>query len=261
MIDSDVLVELAAAGLEVVDNRAEAPASYIRKPRASGDVKAVFLHQTGFSWKPDNPLWPKVRAHFVVMQDGELAMNFGPLTQMRYGSYHANPFSVTIEFEGNYPNAQGKWWKGEKFGEDELADHPAQVEAGRKLIDVLRKLFPTITHVYAHRQWEAKKANDPGPDLWKAIGRWSIERGLTQGGPGWHYKDGLAIPASWGETGEVPPADDSPPAGDDDDDETPPADAEGSGGAVILAGVGLAAVAATILLVTRRRSSPRSRRR
>lgn len=209
MTGNDVIKALEGEGIKVQDNRAVSPDSYVRRTREPEDIRAVVLHQTGFSWSnPDNPNWAKVRAHFVVRQDGSVVMNFAPTTQMRVGSYHANPFSITIEVEGNHADAQGKFFKPEKFGEDELADHPAQIASARALIRILHKLFPTITHVYAHRQWETKKGNCPGPEIWKAIGRWAIEEeGLTQGGAGWHYDDGLPLPTSWGEPegGELPP--------------------------------------------------------
>ncbi|MDC0720662.1 peptidoglycan recognition protein family protein [Nannocystis bainbridge] len=182
----------------LVDLRGKAPKSYIRRRRSPSDVRALVLHQTGFTWQPSNPKWAEVRAHFVVRRDGSVVMNFDPIQQMRFGSSLANPFSITIEFEGNYPSADGKWWKPEAFGANHLQDAPQQVNAGRRLIAGLRQLYPSITHVYAHRQWEAKKSNCPGPDLWRSIGEYAINQlGLKDGGADWHYTGGMAIPASW----------------------------------------------------------------
>lgn len=185
-------------GLVIVDNRAKAPADYIRRQRAPSDIRAIVLHQTGFQWKPDNPMWPKVRAHFVVRRDGVVLCNFDPIQQMRYGSSFANPFCITIEHEGNYPSAAGEWYEPEKFGKDRLEEAPAQVAASRKLVAALRQAYPSITHVYAHRQWQEKKSNCPGPDVWRAVGEWAKQTlALTDGGPGWHYDGGLPLPDTW----------------------------------------------------------------
>jgi hypothetical protein len=187
-------------GVEIVDLRADAPAAYIRQQRAPGDIRAIVLHQTAFSWKPDNPLWADVRAHFVVRRDGSIVCNFLPTIQMKVGSSHANPFSITVEIEGNYPSDAGKCWKPETYGCNTLASEPKLINAARRLIEALKQQYPSITHIYAHRQWEGAdgKPNCPGPDIWRAIGRWAMNTlGLKDNGPGWHYDKGLAIPDSW----------------------------------------------------------------
>ena len=183
--------------LNVVDMRDKAPAEYIRNDRAVSEVRAIVLHQTGFEWKPTNPKWPEVRAHFVVLRDGTVLMNFDPRKQLRYGSNHANPFCVTIEHEGNYGSSDGKFFMPEKFGKSYLADSPRLVAASKALIKWLKDAYP-ITHVYAHRQWDNGKGNCCGPEIWRAIGQWAISAlGLSDGGPGWHYDNGLAIPDNW----------------------------------------------------------------
>lgn len=191
-------------GVEVVDLRTEAPADYVRKQRLPSDIRAIVLHQTAFSWdNPANPNWAKVRAHFVVRRDGSIVCNFLPTTQMKVGSSHANPFSITVEIEGNYPSADGKCWKPEMYGCNNLALEPKLINAARRLIETLKEQYPTITHIYAHRQWEGAdgKPNCPGPQIWRAVGRWAMNSlGLKDNGPGWHYTGGLAIPESW----EVP---------------------------------------------------------
>jgi len=193
----DIVGALRRAGLQVVDLRAKAPKSYVVRERTPEETTAAVLHQTGFTWKPDNPLWPEVRSHFVVRRDGVVHVNHDPTQRLRYGSNKANAFGVTIEHEGNYSSSAGKWWEGERFGEDKVEDAPAQVAASRKLLEVLSDEYP-IEHVYAHRQWDELKTNCPGPGIWKAVGQYAVEQlGLDDGGPGWHAEGGLAIPESW----------------------------------------------------------------
>lgn len=196
---------LTIPGISIVDNRGKSPQDYIMRKREPSAITSVVLHQTGFDWAPNNPLWKKVRAHFVVRKDGSVVCNFDPTDRLRFGSNHANPFCITIEHEGNFPNTEGKCWKAETYGCNRLSDRPAQVQAARALVAGLQKLFPTLTHVFAHRQWDKDKSNCCGPDLWRAVGEWSIQTlGLKDGGPGWHYDNGLAIPASWRSGGPQP---------------------------------------------------------
>lgn len=185
-------------GLELVDLRTKAPKNYVVRDRPAEDVTAIVLHQTGFSgWKPDNPNWAKIKSHFVVRRDGKVQINFDPTKRMLYGSNKANASAITLEHEGNYPNAAGVWWSGDKFGEDHLEDAPEQVAASRRLVELLSERYP-IEHVYAHRQWAPDRANCPGPDLWRAVGEYAVKQlGLDDGGPGWHAPDGEAIPETW----------------------------------------------------------------
>jgi len=193
-----VLDELRSAGFDVLDYRGKSPAEFIRRPRPLSQVTAIVIHQTGFAnWKTTNPNWKKVRAHYSVLKDGTIVNNFDPLDQMRYGSAHANPKAITVEHEGNFASTRGRYWKPEKYGRSKLKEHPRQIAAARRLVEALRKVCQAITHIYAHRQWEKKKSNCCGPELWSTIGMWAIDRGLSSGGPGWAYRLGSPIPGEW----------------------------------------------------------------
>lgn len=186
-------------GLVMIDMRARAPKERIDYIRGLDKATAAVLHQTGFfGWKDSNPLWPEVKAHFVVRQDGRVQINYDPEVRMTTGSNAANTFAVTIEHEGNFPNANGNAFMPEKFGVSYLKDHPAQVAASRQLLKNLKALLPNMTAVFAHRQWSDDRQNCPGPDIWREIGEWAKQTlGLTDGGPGWHYDPGEAIPETW----------------------------------------------------------------
>jgi N-acetyl-anhydromuramyl-L-alanine amidase AmpD len=186
----------AAPTVRIIDLSARAPAKYRLRKRAASDVKSIVLHQTAFSgWKPNNPMWAKVRAHYVVRQDGSVLLLHLPTVRMRYGSGRCNAQCVTIEHEGNLPSARGSWWKPERYGRDQLADHPAQVRAARELLRMLHREYPSIERIVAHRHISKLKANCPGPDLWREIGEWSIdELGLVEAKP---LSTGSTLPPSW----------------------------------------------------------------
>lgn len=187
-------------GLTMIDMRDKAPKDQIVEIRGLENTTAAVLHQTDFfGWKDSNPLWPKVRSHFVVRQDGRVQINYDPEVRMTTGSNAANKFAVTIEHEGNFANANGNFYKPEKFGKSYLKEHPAQVEASRRLLAALKAMAPNMTAVFAHRQWaDQDRSNCPGPEIWQAIGEWAKKNlGLTDGGPGWKYDPGQAIPDSW----------------------------------------------------------------
>ena len=184
-----------------------APPGYRVGPRALASIDLVVLHQTGFVWKRDNPMWAKVRAHFVIHRDGLIDALTPVATRMRYGSGHVNRHCVSIEHEGNYPqayDAAGKptYYKPAKFGRHVLDDAPAQIQASRALLRHLRTSLPALRFVAAHRHIERGKPGCPGPDLWREIGQWSIrELGLEEfpvdGGrpllPTWRGEPRIAI--------------------------------------------------------------------
>lgn len=186
-------------GLQMVDLRGKASKTLILRQRTLLEVTAVVIHQTGFfGWKPSNPNWAKIHAHFVVRRSGDVVINYNPEDRMSTGSNNANKFCVTIEHEGNYPNASGNFYKPEKFGKSYLQDAPNQVRASRRLVTILHELCPKMTAIFAHRQWTAERQNCPGPDLWKAVGEWAVDNlNLTDGGAGWQYGSGLPIPEDW----------------------------------------------------------------
>jgi len=163
-----------------------APPRYRVGPRALASIDVVVLHQCGFVWKRENPMWARVRAHFVVHRDGLIDELTPVATRMRYGSGHVNRHCVTIEHEGNLPQAYSDdgrptYYKPEKFGAHVLDDAPAQVEASRALLRHLRESLPALRFVAAHRHISKGKPGCPGPDLWREVGEWSIhELGLEE---------------------------------------------------------------------------------
>lgn len=191
----------AAAPYGLRDLTDLAPTSYRRRRRELSEVRAAILHQTGFgTWKIDNPLWPRVRAHFVVHRNGLISQNHRVETRMRYGSGLANPWAVTIECEGNYAlsyddiTGEPRYWKPEKFGRDIIDDAPRQVIAARALLAHLVAEIPNL-QVGAHRHVEALKSGCPGPDLWREVGEWARENlNMPELPP---MASGLALPENW----------------------------------------------------------------
>jgi len=173
------------------------PPGYVIRPRRVGDIRAAILHQTGFEWRETNPMWARVRAHFVVHRSG-LVSQLHPITaRMRFGAGHANAWAVNIECEGNYRlgwNDAGEdvYWQPERFGRSHIEDAPEQVEAARSLLTYLAEQVRGL-QVGAHRQVDDLKSGCCGPDLWREVGQWAVDNGL----PEMPVAGGLSIPDTW----------------------------------------------------------------
>jgi N-acetyl-anhydromuramyl-L-alanine amidase AmpD len=166
-----------------------------KKLRDLGPIDSLVLHQAGFKRTNDSPHdYRKVKAHYVITRGGRILM-YHPANRELWSSNGFNKRSVAVEFIGNMPSTQGKWYKPEKFGTDQLED--AQIEAGRALAEhLMGDLF--ITHIFAHRQASSSRGNCPGPDIWSTVGQWAIEElGLKDGGANYTVGDGKSIPDSW----------------------------------------------------------------
>ena len=182
--------------MEVLDYTDRSPASYRVRIREPEEVTTLVCHQMGVGvWREDNPMFAKVRAHYVGQQSGRVIMNHDPLCRLRYGSGVVNNCCITIECAGNYETSRGKWWKPEKMGRDLLADHPEQVAAVREFVASLCESFPSITTITGHRAISRGKSGCPGPDLYREIVMWAVrELGLDEGPT---LKGGAVIPESW----------------------------------------------------------------
>ncbi|HMQ47773.1 MAG TPA: N-acetylmuramoyl-L-alanine amidase [Saprospiraceae bacterium] len=172
------------------------------------NVWAVVLHHMAFKRlnkrgeysAPESYL--RTRAHFCILFDGKIIQLY-PISRKIWHSNCTSPGSVGIEFEGNFPNVDGKWWypRDKKTGRitarDE--DHPtkAQVEAGRFLVQYLQKVAG-FKEVLAHRQSSEDRTNDPGPDIWYNVGQWAVNNlGMGDGGTGFKCGHGNPILPVW----------------------------------------------------------------
>lgn len=180
-----------ATRLEIVDLRHLAPAS--KRGRRSQTVDAVVLHQMGFSRGSDLQRYLNVTAHFVIMPDGAVGQ-LHPLSARLPASNGFNGRSVAVEFAGNFPASNGKWWRPETYGRDQLTK--PQVAAGRRLLLHLSSLG--VRFVFAHRQSSESRGNCPGPDIWRTVGLWAVEQlRMSDGGPGYRVGSGLPILDEW----------------------------------------------------------------
>lgn len=174
------------------------PQGYTVRPRRLSEIKAAILHQTSFEWREANPMWAKVRAHFVVHRSG-LVTQLHPITaRMRFGAGHANPWAINIEHEGNYPlgwdeDGEDVYYRPEKFGRSHIEDAPEQVTAGRALLAYLHEQIPSLM-VGAHRQVEDLKGGCCGPDIWREIGQFAVDWIPMAEMP---VAGGLPIPDRW----------------------------------------------------------------
>ena len=203
------------------------------KRKGNRDMKKVYalvLHQMAFSRGNDNTKYDNVTAHFAILPDGQI-LQLHPLSALMWTSNGFNTGSVGVEFAGNFPGTNGRWWhncqRDKKTGLLQEKNNakccaylqtaqgrknqkgceyltykrhrvtPAQIQAGRYLVDYLIREMK-LTHILAHRQSSASRENDPGPDIWYGVGQWAVEkRGLKDGGPGFKVGDGNPIPDAW----------------------------------------------------------------
>lgn len=196
--------------LEIEDLADLAPAANRVRRRKASEIRSITLHQNGFAWADDNPLTPRIRAHFQIKRSGKLAEINPPEFRLRSSSNGANAHTIAIEIAGNLQGEPGcddeppvdcvevdvgGWFKPERFGRHTLLD--AQVIAARRLIVRLVRQFPQIDRIHAHRQFAADRPLCPGWEIWRRVGMWAQdELGLSDGGA--DFADGgTPIPASW----------------------------------------------------------------
>lgn len=176
-----------------------------RDPRT---LTSLVLHHMAYKAKDEkgnysNPAtYVRVGAHFCIMLDGRI-MQHHPVSRFIWHSNGTSPLSVGVEFEGNFPDVNGKWWypRNKKTGKlmKINEDHPtaAQYESGRFLLKYLQ-LILNLRHVLVHRQSSDDRTNDPGPHIWYNVGEWALTNlGIKDGGKDFKVGTGAAIPASW----------------------------------------------------------------
>jgi hypothetical protein len=190
------LANRIAGGSRIIDLTAQADKSLRKGTRDAKKVYALVLHQMACCFKPKDPLkrFLTLNSHFAILADGRI-LQLHPITSLLWASNGFNARSVAVEFAGNFPDTQGKWWKGETFGKNRPT--PEQLEAGRYLVRYLIKTIG-LTHVLAHRQSSGSRTNDPGPEVWSNVGQWAVESlGMKDGGPSFKVTTGAAIPDEW----------------------------------------------------------------
>lgn len=212
----------------IIDLTAKAdkrPRHGLRDPKK---VWAVVLHQMACCFNVANPLQRMLNivAHFAILPDGRI-LQLHPVLEMLWASHCISPGSVAVEFAGNFPDVNGRWWFDcrqdkstgaylDKWNErccKHIRTHgnqsgcaytgnmnqvtPAQIDAGRYLVRYLVRTMG-IRMVLAHRQASDQRDNDPGPDIWCNVGQWAVDNlGLSDGGPGFQCDSGSPIPTAW----------------------------------------------------------------
>lgn len=178
----------------IQDRTDQTPRANRKGTRDLKKVDALVLHQMAFSQGSNNTHYDTVVAHFAILPDGQI-LQLHPLSAMLWASNGFNARSVAVEFAGNFPDTKGKCWSAKTNGCHRVT--PEQIDAGCYLVDHLIREMG-LTHVFAHRQSLASRANDPGPDIWAGVGQWAVEnRGLSDGGPHFKVDGGKPIPDTW----------------------------------------------------------------
>ncbi|TXI19000.1 MAG: hypothetical protein E6Q62_05230 [Nitrosomonas sp.] len=177
------------------------------KPRDMSKVYALVLHQTAGNQRNAPPnRYDSVTAHFVIKPNGQI-LQLHPLSAYLNASNGFNAGSVAVEFAGNFPDIKGKRYVYPNGASPQGVLTNEQIEAGRCLVRYLIKNMG-LTHILAHRQSSATRANDPGPDIWYHVGQWAVNNlGLRDGGTNFKIGGGNPIPdiwRTWGKTRQQP---------------------------------------------------------
>jgi N-acetylmuramoyl-L-alanine amidase len=119
-------------------------------------------------------------AHYIVLHDGKVGQLYDDKDYLN-ASDSFNSRSIAIEFAGNFPYENFKWWNsGPTDKTPNPAKYftyltPAQALAGRCLIENIKKNNTDIKYILAHRQaCGPDRPHDPGRDVWLAVGEWAI---------------------------------------------------------------------------------------
>ncbi|MET0634658.1 MAG: N-acetylmuramoyl-L-alanine amidase [Chitinophagaceae bacterium] len=197
-------------GLDGVKDKPKHILVEFRDPRR---LFAFVLHQMAFKRKgkttgvySDPTAYTRTGAHFCIMLDGTI-IQLHPLSRMIWHGNLLSGLSVAVEFEGNFPDINGKWWIDTKSTvQNKDAPTQAQFMSGQYLTRYLQKVLP-LTKIFAHRQSSASRTNDPGPDIWYNVGQYAINNlGLSDGGSAYKIGDGNPILPAWRSWGTRMPA-------------------------------------------------------
>lgn len=170
--------------------------------RDAGDVYAAVLHQMSFSRGNDPMRYLGVTAHYIVLPDGSIWQLYDHSVRLPAANGF-NAGSVSIEFAGNHPNRSlsedpSDWWyPKDRKNDPALRQHLTQEQAaaGRALMAHLQA--NGIRMVLAHRQSDDQRGNDPGPDIWGAVGEFAVRDLGMDHDPDETVGDGKPIPQHW----------------------------------------------------------------
>lgn len=169
---------------------------------------AFVLHQMAFKRRnkgtgqfshPENYL--KVGAHFCIMLDGKI-IQLHAMSRMIWHAQGLSPLSVSVEFEGNFPDIRGKVWRPKDNNPNDptfakVIPTRQQIDAGRFLASYVQVVLGT-SKIFAHRQSSINRTNDPGPDIWGHVGEWAIANlGFDTNARDARVGDGKPIPPEW----------------------------------------------------------------
>jgi len=211
--EGEVPLTVGVAGdPRIIDLTAKANKSRRLAIRPPEKVWALVLHQMACCFTVKDPLtrFLNMAPHFAIVPDGRI-LQLHPLQALTGASNGFNPGSVAVEFAGNFPNTNSRWWldKDLKTEAQRKANQnqvtPEQIESGRYLVQYLKRTMGLRT-ILAHRQSSGTRENDPGPDIWYNVGQWAVDNlGLSDGGPGFKVGTGNPLPDLWRKWGQVKP--------------------------------------------------------
>lgn len=171
------------------------------RDRSPTSITTIVLQQAGFLGTPER--FVRTPIHFLVSATGEL-YQLHPFSRQLPTAYGYNAECISVMFQGNFPKVARSTlpdhhWRPERFGAHQLTLE--QAAGGQALVGHLGQCIREMRHappkIAAMVQATARHANNPGPDVWAAVGAFAIERQGMELAP--TLPRGRDIPEAWWE--------------------------------------------------------------
>lgn len=171
------------------------------RPRNIKNVQGIVVHQTACDFEPSPDLVKRfngdydaakhqramrVKAHVVALKCGHFVTPYGVDEQR--GSLDRR--FCNIEVEGSFKSTD----------QDQMSDKllAASKNGLRYLMREIRAKGGSVEYLYAHRQFNQNRTNDPGPEIWtKLVNGYGVRSLGMKTRLGYVSGSGKTVPESW----------------------------------------------------------------
>lgn len=197
---------MTGPGVAFHDRRVAAWQHVVYGSRTWGEVTGITLHQTACLLGERPARWDSVGCHVGVTRGGQVIF----LHDFDRKVVHGNGWNtrcVGIEMDGLYAGLAGDLrtvWDDPStpWREQPMKPTPTLIEAScavvRWICERVAENGGRVKFLVAHRQSSRDRRNDPGEELWKAVGlKMQEELGLAHGDSLDFHIGGYSIPEQW----------------------------------------------------------------